>query len=275
MAETPNLKMRTSLPDTSSQTVRQRWLDLFDLSSTTRRVKQAEIEPGVYAVVVPAACRKETTQDLIDVEVRVASSRIPAMGRGVRLAVGSLGEFTMTLPADYQGWMGAWGKEIAAGDTLVTAFVDLAFLEAALLARLWDHGVIVEFSSPLAFFRRGALSEYANVYEAGVAMLVQGRSLADTADELAALILRRLQLYANAFHQLSSLHAQAAWHIDRDNFVAKIPGSGLPLTLQYWELRGDPSSEQKVLHRWRHCIESFIHRALSSAANPFPKSFAA
>ena len=275
MTETTNLKKPSRLPDTSSQVVRQRWLDLLDLSYSTRRVTQQEIEPGVHAVVVPAACRKETNQDLVEAEVRVASSHVPGMARGVRLALERLGEFALTLPADYRGWMGAWGKDIAAGETLVTVFVDLAYLEAALLARLWDHGVMVEFGSPLAFFRRGALTDYANIYEAVVAMVAEGHSLADTADHLAPEILKRLQLYANAYLQLSSLYSQAAWHIDRDNFVVKVPGSRLSLALQYWELRGDHTSAQKVLHGWRSRIEKFLQQAVSSPDSEFPKSFAA
>jgi len=275
MTETTNSKKSTRLPDTSTQMVRQRWLDLLDLSYSTRRVTQQEIEPGVHAVVVPAACRKETNQDLVEVEVRVASSHVPGMARGVRLALERLGEFALTLPADYHGWMGAWGKDIAAGKTLATAFVDLAYLEAALLARLWDHGVLVEFGSPLAFFRRGALTDYANIYETVVAMVAEGRSLADTADKLAPEILKRLQLYANAYHQLSSLYSQAAWHIDRDNFVIKVPGSRLSLALQYWELREDHPSAQKALHAWRSRIEKLLQQAVSSPDYEFSKSFAA
>jgi len=250
-------------------------LDLLDLSYSTRRVTQQEIEPGVHAVVVPAACRKETNRDLVEAEVRVASSHVPSMARGVRLALERLGEFALSLPADYRGWMGAWGKDIAAGETLVTAFVDLAYLEAALLARLWDHGVLVEFGSPLAFFRRGALTDYVNIYESVVAMLAQGRSLADTADQLAPEILRRLQLYANVYLQLSSIYSQAAWHIDRDNFVIKVPGSRLSLVLQYWELRGDHAAAQKALHGWRARIEKLLQQAVSNPDNELPKSFAA
>ena len=197
------------------------------------------------------------------------------MAQGVRLALERLGEFALTLPADYRGWMGAWGKDIAAGKTLVTAFVDLAYLEAALLARLWDHGVLVEFGSPLAFFRRGALTDYANIYEAVVAMVAEGRSLADTAEQLAPEILRRLQLYANAYLQLSSIYSQAAWHIDRDSFVIGVPGSRLSLGIQYWGLRGDNASRQKVLHGWRTRIEKLLQQAVSSPDNEFPKSFAA
>ncbi|MGA3325292.1 MAG: hypothetical protein ABSF45_12535 [Terriglobia bacterium] len=275
MAETAKPKQPSRLPNTSSQVVRQRWLDLLDLSYSTRRVTQQEIEPGVHAVVVPAACRKETNQDLIEVEVRVAASHVPNMARGVRLALERLGEFALTLSADYHGWMGVWGKDIAAGKTLVTAFVDLAYLEAALLARLWDHGVLVEFGSPLAFFRRGALTDYANVYEAVVTMVAEGRSLADTAEQLAPEILKRLQRYANAYHQLSSIYSQAAWHIDGDNFVVQVPGSSLSLALQYWELRGDHASAQKALHEWPSRIEKFLQQGASSPDDEFPKSFAA
>ncbi len=275
MTETTNLKKQTRLPDTSSQVVRQRWLDLFDLSYSTRRVTQQEIEPGLHAVVVPAICRKGTNEDLVEVEVRVASSHVPGMARGVRLAFERLGDFALTLPSHYRGWMGAWGKDIAAGETQVTAFVDLAYLEAALLARLWDHGVLVEFGSPLAFFRRGALTDYANIYETVVAMLAEGGSLADTADRLAPEILKRLQLYANAYLQLSSIYPQAAWHIDHDNFVIKVPGSRFSLALQYWELRGDHSSGQKVLHAWRARIENLLQQAVSSPDKDFPRSFAA
>jgi hypothetical protein len=275
MTETTNQKKQTRLPDTSSQTVRQRWLDLLELSYSTRRVTQQEIEPGVHAVIVPAACRKETNQDLVEVEVRVASSHVPAMARGVRLGLERLGEFGLTRPADYRGWMGARGKDIAAGETLATVFVDLAYLEAALLARLWDHGVLVEFGSPMAFFRRGALTEYVNIYEAVVAMVAGGGSLADTAQQLATEILMRLQLYANAYLKLSSLHAQADWHIDRDNFVVKVPGSRLSLALQYWDLRGDNPPRQKVLHDWRTRIEKLLQQAVSNPDSDFPKSFAA
>jgi hypothetical protein len=214
-------------------------------------------------------------KDLIDVEVRVASARVPGMARGVRLALERLGEFGLTPPADYRGWMGAAGKDIAAGETQVTVFIDLAYLEAALLGCLWDHGVLVEFGSPLAFFRRGALTDYANIYEAVVVMVAEGRSLADTASQLASEILSRLQLYANAYLQLSSLYTQAAWHIDRDNFVVKIPGSRLSLVLQYWESRGDPTGGQQVLDDWRRRVEKLLHQAISSPDVDFPKSFAA
>lgn len=275
MTETTNLKQPSRLPSASTQAVRQRWLDLLDLSYSTRRVTQQEVEPGIHAVVVPATCRQETNQDLVDVEVRVASNHVPVMARGVRLALERLGEFALTLPANYHGWMGRWGRDIAAGETLVTAFVDLAYMEAALLARLWDHGVLVEFGSPLAFFRRGALTDYANTYEAVVAMLAQGRSLADTADQLAPEILRRLQLYANVYLQLSSIYSQAAWHIDRDNFVIKVPGSRLSLALQYWELRGDHNAAQNTLRGWRSRIEKLLQQAATIPESEIPKSFAA
>lgn len=275
MMQTTNPDAQGHLPDTPSQTVRQRWLDLFDLSYSNRRVTQQEIEPGVHAIVVPARCRRETNKDMIEVEIRVASSHVPAMANGVRLELERLGEFALTVPAEYHGWMGSWGKDVAAGETQVTAFVDLAYLEGALLARLWDHGVLVEFGSPLAFFRRGALTDYANIYEAVATMLATGRSLAEAADHLAAGVRNRLQFYANAYHQISSLYAQAAWHIDRDNFVLKVPSSNLSMYLQYWELRPDAGAAQKVLHAWRHRIETLLQQAVSRTSHTFPRSYAA
>ena len=106
-------------------------------------------------------------------------------------------------------------------------------------------------------------------------MVAEGRSLADSADRLAAVILARLQLYANAYLQLSSLYTQAAWHIDCDNFVIKVPDSRLSLALQYWELRGDPASTQKVLHGWRSRIEKLLQQAVPGPDDELPKSFAA
>jgi len=275
MTETTDLKNTSRLPATSGAVVRQRWLELLERSYSTRRVTQEEIEPGVHALVIPATCRKEMDKDLLEVEVRVASARVPGMARGVRLALERLGEFGLTQPADYDGWMGAAGKDIAAGETQVTVFVDLAYLEAALLARLWDCGVLVEFGSPMAFFRRGALTDYVNIYEAVEAMVAEGRSLADTADQLASEILGRLQLYASAYLQLSSLYTQAAWHIDRDNFVVKIPGSRHSLVMQYWKSRGDPKGGQQVLHDWRVRVEKLLQEAVSDPDVEFPKSFAA
>jgi len=275
MTETTDSKQPSRLPATSSQVVRQRWLELLDSSYTTRRVTRQEIELGVHAIVIPAACRKEMDKDLVEVEVCVASARVPGMARGVRLALERLGEFALTPPTDYCGWMGPAGKDVAAGETQVTVFVDLAYLEAALLARLWDHGVLVEFGSPLAFFRRGALTDYANIYEAVEAMVAEGHSLADTADQLAAEILGRLQLYANAYFRLSSLYTQANWQIDHDNFVVKIPGSRLSLVLQYWQARGDPTGGQQVLHDWRGRVEKLLQQAVSSPDSDYPKSFAA
>jgi hypothetical protein len=171
--------------------------------------------------------------------------------------------------------MGVWGKGIAAGETRVTVFIDLAYLEAALLARLWDNGVLVEFGSPLSFFRRGALTDYVNIYEVVAAMVAEGRSLADTADQLAPEILKRLQLYANAYHKLSSLYTQGTWHLNDDNFVVTAPGSHLSLVLQYWELQGDHAHLQKVMHGWRSRIEKLFQQVTCSTSNEFPRSFAA
>jgi hypothetical protein len=93
MTETTNSQKPSRLPDTSSQVVRQRWLDLLDLSYSTRRVTCQEIEPGVHAVVVPMPCRKEMDKDLLAAEARMAAGHVPGMARGVRFALERVGEF--------------------------------------------------------------------------------------------------------------------------------------------------------------------------------------
>src|SRR5579862_6988137 len=276
MTDATNPKKTSRLPDMSGQMVRRNWMELLDWSYENQRVTRREIEPGVHAVIVPVACRMAMDKDLLEAEVRLASGQVPGMARGVRIALEQMGAFAFTPPADYRGWLGAYGRDIAAGKTEVSVYIDLAYLEAALLARLWDHGVIVDFASPLAFFRRGALTEYANIYEAVVAMVVEGRSLADTSDLLAQHILDRLQLYANVYLQLSTLYAQAEWQIDHDNFVAKIPGSQNSLVLQYWGLWVDNKSPSQPANRWHGRIERFLNQDILSSKNSgFPKSFAA
>ena len=275
MTEPTNPIKTSRLPDTSTQIVRQRWLELFDSSYGARRVTSLEIEPGVNAVVVPATCGGAAYGNSVAVDLRIASGNVPEMARGLRFALEQVGIFVTTKPSDYDGWMGEWGKDIAAGTTQVLVFVDLAYLEAALLARLWDHGVIVDFGSPLAFFRRGSLTDYADIYEAMVSMVTDGRSLADTADHLAPQILARLQRYANAYLRLSSLYVQAAWQIDRDNFVVKVPDSDNSLVLQYWQLREDRSSESKVMRHWRRRIDKLLQNTVSATQIECPKLFAA
>jgi hypothetical protein len=268
-------KKRSHVLDTRGIAVRQRWMDLIDISYSTRRVTQQEIELGVHAVVVPAVYANDLRQDLLEIEFRAAVSQVPAMAHGLRLAPEQLSEFGRSLPADYNEWMGMYGNDIARGETRISVFIDLAYLEAALLARLWDLGVLVDFGSPWAFFRRGALIDYANVYEAVVDMVLQGYSLTDTADGLAPQILKRLQLYANAYLQLSSLYRNLAWHIERDTFVVKFPDRRAPLVLQYWELRGDGASIQKTLQGWRYRIENLLQNVVADATPGFPQSFAA
>jgi hypothetical protein len=275
MTEPTNPNKSSRLPDTSTQIVRQRWLELFDSSYSARRVTRLEIEPGVNAVVVPVTCGEASDRNLIEAEIRIASASVPGMAMPLRFALEQVGEFVTTTPSDYDDWMGEWGKDIAAGKTQVSVFVDLAYLEAALLARLWDHGVIVDFGSPMAFFRRGSLTDYADIHEAAISMVTAGRSLADTADHLAPQILARLQRYANAYLHLSSLYVQAEWQIDHDNFVIKVRDSGNSLVLQYWRLREEHSADSKVMRDWRRRVDKLLQNAIPAPDLEFPKSFAA
>jgi hypothetical protein len=255
--------------------VRKRWIELMELSYATRRVTRQEIEPGVHGVVIPPVYDDDGRQSVLEVEVRAAISQVPPMAMGVRLSLERIEEFNLALRRDYRRWLGKYGQDIAAGHTRATALIDLAYLEAALLDRLWQAEVLVDFNSPLAFFRRGALSDYANVMEAVAAMVFEGRSLGDTADKLAREILARLQLYADTFQKLSKLYTECVWRIEQDTFVMEIPGSGLSMALQYWALRDGGEEARRALESWRERIEAMIQQSTLKRAPGFPRSFAA
>lgn len=105
MTESANTPKTSRLPDTSSQVVRQHWLELLDLSYANRRVTLQEIEPGVHAVVAPSTCRQEMSAALVEAEVRVAAARVPGMARGVRLALERIDDFALTLRRTMRvGW---------------------------------------------------------------------------------------------------------------------------------------------------------------------------
>ena len=273
--EPSNPSESPSLTNARSVRVRQRWLDLFEISHFTRRVSHQEIEPGMHAVMIPSIYGKDSREDLVEIESRAAARQVPSMARGLLLRLQDLGELGLSLPAGYREWMGPRGEEIARGDARVTAFVDLAYLEAALVERLCKSDVQMDFGSPLAVFRRGALIDYANIYAAAVAMVLEGHSLSDTAGRLVPQVLRRLQCYANAYLHLSFLYRDLAWHIDRDTFVVQSPCGGARLALSYWELRGDGTSIQKALAGWRGRIEAMRRHPETITNQGFPASFAA
>ena len=85
----------------------------------------------------------------------------------------------------------------------------------------------------------------------------------------------RLQFYANAYLQLSSLYTQATWQIAGDEFVVKAPGSRLTLALQYWQLRADQLSSHKTIRGWRTRIDDFLRESVADLRFDIPKSFAA
>ncbi len=263
------------LPTATSAEVRKRWLELFDLSYATRRVTQQSIEPGIHAVVIPPACQEGKRSESLRADVLIATRQVPAMANAVRLALDKIEEFDIPVTREARQWLGLYGRDLSDGHTKATAFIDLAYLEAALLDRLWTCEVLVDFQRPLSFFQRGALLDYANVLEAVTAMIFAGCSLADTASLVARETLTRLQLYANSFLQLSRLYGECRWRIDRDTFVMEVPGTTFSLALQYWELRGDPEKATRVREAWRARIETLLAEAAPYLGGGLPKSHAA
>lgn len=270
-------KKSSHLPSASNAQVRERWLEALELSHATRRVTYQCIEPGVHAIVIPASYADDRKMILLEADVRAAMCQVPELARGVRVGLESLAEFGLSLHTDDRRWMGRYGREVAEGRVRVVAFVDLAYLEAALLDRLWTAEVLVDFNSPLTFFHRGALLDYANVLEAVAAMVFEGRSLADAATRLAREALARLQLYAHAFFRLSNLYTECAWRIKRDTFVMELemPGKAVSLALPYWELRGGADVADRTLQAWRGRIENLLREVAPYNLPGIPRSFAA
>ncbi len=264
---------RSRLPSTPSEVVRERWHEVMELSYAARRVTQQEIEPGVHAVVVPPSCRNRSKDHLVEAEVHAALRQIPRMGQGFRLTLDRVREFGSRLEFDFRRWMGNYGPDLASGRAEGAAFVDLAYFEAALLDRLWSRDVQVEFNTPLTFFRRGLLMDYANVLEAVTAMVFEGRSLADAAESLARQVLDDLELYAGNFLRLSSLYKECRWRIEGERFVMEI--ERISLAFLYWELRGGEAKARQAFREWTARIEDLLREAVPLEGREFPKSFVA
>jgi len=277
MAGSPQANESAQPPCTSNEQVREQWLEALDLSHATRRVTYHLIEPGVHVVVVPASYLMDKKMALVEADVLAAMCQVPPLARGVRLGLESIEEFGLSLQTDYRRWMGDYGRKVADGRVRVVVFVDLAHLEAGLLDCLQAAGVRLDFNSPLTFFQRGGLIDYANVLEAAAAMVFEGRALADAAARLAQEATARLQLYAQTFFKLSNFYPECAWRIERDTFVMELemPGKSVSLALPYWELRGGTVVAHRTLQTWRERIENLLREVAPNAPLWVPRSFAA
>jgi hypothetical protein len=251
--------------------VRERWQELLELTYATRRVTQAEIEPGVNAVVAAPSGPAADESGTLEMDARSAFCQVPEMARGFRLRFDKIRQYGLQLEDGYARWLGRFGPDITSGRTNVVVFVDLAFLEASLIDHLYQSDVMVDFRAPLAFFHRGGLVDGVNVLEAAALMTFEGRSLKDTAGRQARETLAHLESYAAAFWKLSRLHADFRWRIERDNFVLEVPGKNQTRSFHYWELRG---SESRALEAWQWQIES-LRREAPPLARSGPKSHAA
>ncbi|MGH9651182.1 MAG: hypothetical protein ACRD3I_12025, partial [Terriglobales bacterium] len=202
---------------------------------------------------------------------RAAFAQVPGLARGFRLRFSKVPLYGLTLEKEYAQWLGRFQADVVSGRTDIVVFVDLAYLEAALIDQLYQFDVLVDFRVPQAFFTRGGLLDSSNVLEAAASMVFEGRSLVDAAARLAGETLRHLEAYASAFWKLSRLHTDFQWRIERDHFVLEAPGKNLNLALHYWDLRG---GERRAWEDWQRQIENLLRDAPPLAGND-PKSFAA
>src|SRR5581483_4479804 len=269
-------------PSACSLAIREKWSDLFALAYSSQRATTMELEPGMHAVVSPGGGLGVHSNPLTaeqqaarQADFRMAARRIPELARGVRVSLEKVDQFGLALTSDFRTWLGPYVHDLLSGEASATVFIDLTFLEAALLHELWDAEVLVDFNTPLSFFRRGSLVEYANVLEAVAAGVFEGRGIREVARSLARLVRGRLELYAETFAKLSTLYPQCHWRIESERFIMEVPKRGLRLAVHYWDLRGTSAEVEGALAHWKKQIESFLHQALPLADHAIPKSFAA
>ncbi|MFB3922573.1 MAG: hypothetical protein ACE145_12680 [Terriglobia bacterium] len=259
------------IPSLSSSIIRGRWLDLLDRAYTTGQVTFAEIEPGFDAVIAAPTSPAATLRRQAERNVSAEHLRIPKMARGFRLRFDKLALYGLTLSPDYDQWLGRFRADVASGRTDIVAFVDLAYLEAALIDKIYPSEVLVDFRIPLVSFTRAGLIDSANALETAATMVFEGRSFTDAAARLAGETLSHLETYAATFWRLSRLYAALRWRIERDSFVVEIPGRATPLVFVYSDLR---SHESNVLTGWHKQIETILRDAPPLSGSG-AKSFAA
>jgi len=260
------------IPRNTTAAIRRRWLDLLDLSHTQRRVMGCELERGVHAIVAPAGPLRVGVHSTLQGELEAVLRSIPRMAHRVRVPLHEIRRYDLDLEEDFRRWMGRYGADLASGRAQALVFIDLAYLEAALLDRFLDTGVEMRFRVPISRFRRGELTDYENVLEAAARTAFECRSLMDTATELAQATLLHLETCAQAFLRLAGLYAEAHWRIHNDTFLMELPARGISLTLRYSELRNGVGS---TLETWQRWIESLLEDTTPARAAGSPQSFAA
>jgi len=259
------------IPALSSSVIRERWLGLLDRAYASGKVTQEVIEPGINVVIAAPSWPSDAGLEVAERNVRAAFSHVPVLARGFRLRFDKVALYGLALEKDYAGWLGRFRSDVLSGRTDIVVFVDLAYLEAALIDRLYQSEVLVDFRVPLVLFTRRGLLDCANVLESAALMVFEGRSLMDAATRLAADTLSHLEAYAAAFWKLSRLHAGLRWRIERDHFVMEVPGRNSKLALHYWDLR---AGEGRAFEGWQKQIEALLRDAPPLSGRG-PKSFAA
>lgn len=262
--------MASVIRQNSTATIRERWLELMQSSSAAQSVVHREIETGVHVILAPSCVLNGQRYDAPDAPMRRALASLPEMARPLHLSLAQLRRCHLMQEEDCRIWMGRYAADIASSRIQAMVVLDTAYLEAALLDRLFGSEVDMRFNLPIATFRRGELTDYANLLEAAARMVSGGWSLIDTANRVAQEVLTRLETYAEAFVRLSSLYSDARWRIHNNTFLMELPTRGISLALRYWELRNDAKG---TLQTWKYWIESLIE--CDSLDESTPPSYAA
>ncbi len=261
----------THIPGLSSSVIRERWRGLLERAYASGQVTHGEIERGVNVAIAAPSWPVAGAHEITEGNVPAAFSQVPGLARGFRLRFDKVQLYGLALGKDYAQWLGRFRSDVVSGRTDVAVFVDLAYLEAALLDQLYQFEVLVDFRVPLVLFTRGGLVDSANVLEAAAIMVFEGRSLLDAAARLARDTLSHLEAFATAFWKLSRLYGDFRWRIEQNNFVMEVPGKNLKLALHYWDLR---AAGGRALEGWQKQIEA-LRRDAPPLSGSGPKSYAA
>ena len=259
------------IPALSSSVIRERWQGLLDRAYDSGQLTHGEIEPGISAVIAAPSWPIARPLEVNERNVPAAVSQVPGRARGFRLRFDRVQHYGLVLEKDYAQWLGRFRSDVLSGRAEIVVYVDLAYLEAALIERLYQSDVLVDFRVPLVFFLRGGLVDSTNILESAALMVFEGRSLLDAAARLARDTLSHLETYAAAFWKLSRLHADLRWRIERDSFVLEVPGKNSKLALHYGDLR---AGEGRAFEGWQKQIDA-LRRDGPPLSGRGPKSFAA
>jgi hypothetical protein len=253
--------------------IRSRWLALFRKARRDGRPSYACVDIGIHTIVLPLSKGATVnTAQQFEEDLRAVVRQVPELGREGKISLADALSHSIS-EGGRPCWLGEFAQSITQGKIIGEVFVDLAYLEAALLHEFWECNVEMDFGTPLTFFHRAGLSDYADVLEAAAWAVGEGISLQTAAIRLARDVARDLETYAQVFLRLSALFPQCRWSIKGQQFAVKIPRRLNTWNFSYWDLKKD--DPLRVVQEWGEVVDRLLREANVLATPELPNSHAA